>query len=110
MIVRKNVLFPSGRNPSSCRRSNERLRRAVGVQHDREMGRDEGEIREQEAGGAAFWAVVAAVGVALAAAGSLGYLRVSLELFAVTVTPELTGTVLFVIGLIMVAVFLIGEE
>ncbi len=74
------------------------------------MARDEGEINEQEAGGAAFWAVIAAVGVALAAAGSLGYLSVSLELFAVTITPELTGAVLFVIGLLMMAVFLIGGE
>jgi len=74
------------------------------------MGRDEEEIEEQEAGGAAFWAVVAAVGVALAAAGSLGYLSVSMDLFSVTITPELTGAVLFVIGLVMVAIFLIGEE
>ena len=75
-----------------------------------EMGRDEDEIREQEAGGAAFWAVVAAVGVALSVAGWFGYADFSLGLFSVTITPELTGAVLFVIGLVMVAVFLIGED
>lgn len=74
------------------------------------MTRDEDEIREQEAGGAAFWGVVVVLGAALAVAGRLGYLDASLDLFSVTLTTELAGAVLFVIGSVMVAVFLIGEE
>lgn len=74
------------------------------------MTRDDDEIREQEAGGAAFWALVVVLGAALSVAGRLGYVDASLSLVSVTITPELTGAVLFVIGLVMVAVFLIGEE
>lgn len=74
------------------------------------MGRDEGEIREQEAGGTAFWAIVAAVGVALVVAGRFGYVDASLDLFSVSITPELTGATLVVIGLLMVAVFVFGES
>ena len=73
------------------------------------MPRSDDEIREQEAGGAAFWAVVVAVGVALVAAGRLGYIDVSLDLFSVSITPELTGATLVVIGVLMVAVFFFGE-
>jgi hypothetical protein len=74
------------------------------------MSRDEDEIREQEAGGAVFWAVVVAIGVALFGVGRLGYLDVSLGLFSVTITPELTGAILVVIGLVMVALFVFGES
>ena len=74
------------------------------------MSRDEDEIREQEAGGAVFWAVVVAIGVALFGVGRLGYLDVSLGLFSVTITPELTGAVLVVIGVLMVSVFVFGES
>ena len=74
------------------------------------MSRDEDEIREQEAGGAVFWAVVVAIGVALFGVGRLGYLDVSLGLFSVTITPELTGAILVVIGVLMVAVFVFGES
>ena len=73
------------------------------------MTRDEDEIREQEAGGAVFWAVVVFIGVALFAAGRLGYVNASLDLFSVSITPELTGATLVVIGLLMVAVFVFGE-
>lgn len=74
------------------------------------MSRDEDEIREQEAGGAVFWAVVVAIGVALFGVGRLGYLDVSLGLFSVTITPELTGAILVVIGVLMVALFVFGES
>jgi uncharacterized protein HemY len=73
------------------------------------MPRSDDEIREQEAGGAAFWAVVVAVGVALFAAGRSGYVDVSLDLFSVSITPELTGGTLVFIGVVMVAVFFFGE-
>jgi len=74
------------------------------------MARDDDEIEEQEAGGAAFWGAVVVLGAALFVAGRFGYADFSLGLFSVTITPELTGAVLFVIGSVMVAVFLIGEE
>jgi len=74
------------------------------------MGRDEEEIEEQEAGGAAFWAVVVFVGVVFFAAGRLGYADVSLDLVSVSITPELTGATLVFIGLLMVAVFVFGGE
>ena len=74
------------------------------------MPRDEDEIREQEAGGAVFWAVIVAIGVAFFAAGRLGYVDASLDLFSVSITPELTGATLVVIGLLMVTVFVFGES
>lgn len=74
------------------------------------MARDDDEIEEQEAGGAAFWSAVVVLGAALFVAGRFGYLDASLDLFLVTITTELAGAVLFVIGSVMVAVFLIGEE
>jgi hypothetical protein len=73
------------------------------------MTRSDDEIREQEAGGAIFWAVVVVIGVAFFAAGRLGYVDASLDLFSVSITPELTGAILVVIGLLMVAVFVFGE-
>ncbi|MDZ7688386.1 MAG: hypothetical protein U5J64_06640 [Halobacteriales archaeon] len=85
---------------------------AVRVRTDDEdrMPRDEDEIREQEAGGAVFWAVVAVIGVALVVAGRLGYVDVSLDLFSVSITPELTGATLAVIGVLMVVVFALGDD
>jgi hypothetical protein len=73
------------------------------------MPRSDDEIREQEAGGTAFWAIVVAVGIGLLIAGLSGYVDVSLDLFSVTITPELTGATLVFIGVVMVAVFFFGE-
>ncbi len=74
------------------------------------MPRDEEELEEQEAGGAVFWAVVAVIGIVLLLAGLFGYLEFSLRLVSVSITPELTGAMLFVIGLLMVAVFVLGNH
>jgi len=109
IVPEKSVVLFWSKSVVVCRKSNERLRHAV-HENTAEMGRDEDEIREQEAGGAAFWAVVVVIGVALVVAGGLGYVDVSLDLFSVSITPELTGATLVVIGLLMVAVFVFGGE